>query len=67
MRTLEPSGFPPRSTMAADIPNERLTLAVARMLAKGTPSTVVQERLSVRYKVTTRTVRDYIAAAEEQG
>lgn len=66
MRTLEPSGFPPRSTMASDVPNERLTLAVARMLAKGTPSTVVQERLSVRFGVTTRTVRDYIAAAEEQ-
>lgn len=52
--------------MASDVPNERLTLAVAKMLAKGTPSTVVQERLSVRFSVTTRTVRDYIAAAEEQ-
>lgn len=52
--------------MAADVINETLTLAVARLLAKGTPPTTIQERLSRRYKVTTRTVRDYIAAAEEQ-
>lgn len=52
--------------MASDVINESLTLAVARLLAKGTPPVTIQERLARRYGVTTRTIRDYIAAAEEQ-
>lgn len=63
---MERAAFQSLPAMASDVPNERLTLAVARELAKGAPNSVIKERLAQRFKVTTRTVADYIAAAEEQ-
>lgn len=52
--------------MARPKPNLDMALAVAKELARGTPTSVVAERISIRFGVTTRCVRDYIAAAEEQ-
>lgn len=63
---MERAAFQSLPAMASDVPNERLTIAVARELAKGAPNSVIKERLAQRFRVTTRTVADYIAAAEEQ-
>ena len=52
--------------MADPKPNERLILAVARELAKGTPPSEIKARLGAKYGAAPRTVADYIAAAEEQ-
>lgn len=52
--------------MADPKPFEPLLLAVAKELARGNPPGIIRERMAKRFGVSTRTVTDYIAAAEEQ-